>query len=206
MLVKSGEIATVVVDSVAALTPSAEIEGEMTDQQIGLQARLMSKALRKITHSASSSNCLVMFINQIRQKVGIMFGSPNTTPGGKALKFYSSVRIELRRGQPVKDGDQVIGNIMHIKVAKNKVAPPFKTAEVTIIHGKGISREKELLDELLESSVIKKRGAWFYYEDETIAQGEASMLEYIEENYDELAKRLETEDEQQTEYENEEEE
>src|SRR5690349_16707162 len=190
-LVRSGGIDVVVIDSVAALTPKAELEGEMGDQLPGLQARLMSQALRKLTGSISKSNCLVIFINQIRMKIGIMFGSPETTTGGNALKFYASVRLDIRRIGAIKDRDEVIGNQTRVKVVKNKVAPPFKQVEFDIMYGKGISKTGELLDLGVKAGVVEKSGSWFSFDGERIGQGREAARRFLEENKDAAAK-LET--------------
>jgi recombination protein RecA len=182
MLVRSGAVDVVVIDSVAALTPKAEIEGEMGDTFVGLQARLMSQALRKLTASISRTNTIVIFINQLREKIGVMFGSPETTPGGRALKFYSSVRLDIRRIESIKDGADVTGNRTRVKVVKNKVAPPFKQAEFDIMYGKGISREGSLLDVGVECAVIKKSGAWFTYEGEQLGQGREKAKDFLSNN------------------------
>lgn len=170
-LVKSEAVDIVVIDSVAALVPQAEIDGEMGDSHVGLQARLMSQALRKLSGSMNKTKTTAIFINQLREKVGVMFGNPETTPGGRALKFYSSVRLDVRKGEQIKSGDQVIGNKMNIKVVKNKVAPPFKTASVDIMYGQGISREGEIVDIASELNIINKSGAWYSYNGEKIGQG-----------------------------------
>jgi recombination protein RecA len=182
MLVRSGALDVVVIDSVAALTPKAEIEGEMGDSHVGLQARLMSQALRKLTGSINRTNTIVIFINQLREKIGVMFGSPETTPGGRALKFYSSVRLDIRRIESIKDGTDVVGNRTRVKVVKNKVAPPFKQAEFDITYGKGISREGSLLDVGVECAVIKKSGAWYTYEGEQLGQGRENAKSFLMEN------------------------
>jgi recombination protein RecA len=182
MLVRSGALDVVVIDSVAALTPRAEIEGEMGDSHVGLQARLMSQALRKLTANLSKSKTICIFINQLREKIGVMFGSPETTPGGRALKFYSSVRIDIRRIESIKDGTEVVGNRTRCKVVKNKVAPPFKQAEFDIMYGKGISREGSLLDIGVELGFIKKSGAWFTYEGEQLGQGRENAKAFLTEN------------------------
>ena len=181
-LVGSGAIDVIVVDSVAALTPRAEIDGEMEDSQIGLQARLMSKALRKLVAPVERSNTLIIFINQLREKVGVFFGSPETTPGGKALKFYTSIRLDIRKVDSVKEGSEVIGNRAKVKVVKNKMAPPFKTAEFDIIYGKGISREGCLIDLGLEYGIFTKSGSWFGYNGERIAQGREKLRTLLSEN------------------------
>ncbi|MFK8030313.1 MAG: recombinase RecA [Gammaproteobacteria bacterium] len=179
MLVRSSAIDVVVVDSVAALTPKAEIEGEMGDRHVGLQARLMSQALRKLTANIKRSNTLVIFINQIRMKIGVMFGSPETTTGGNALKFYSSVRLDIRRIGAIKKGDEVVGNETRVKVVKNKVAPPFKKAEFEILYGAGISRESELIDLGVAEGLVKKSGAWYSYGKERIGQGKDNARQYL---------------------------
>jgi recombination protein RecA len=172
----------VVVDSVAALTPKSELEGDMGDSSVGVQARLMSQAMRKLTGSISRSNCMVIFINQIRMKIGVMFGSPETTTGGNALKFYSSVRLDIRRIGSVKDRDDVVGNATRVKVVKNKVAPPFRQAEFDITFGEGISKMGELLDLGVEAGVVNKSGSWFSYGDERIGQGRENAKNYLKEN------------------------
>ncbi len=182
MLVRSGALDVVVIDSVAALTPKAEIEGEMGDAFVGLQARLLSQALRKLTGSINRTNTIVIFINQLREKIGVMFGSPETTPGGRALKFYSSVRLDIRRIESIKDGADVTGNRTRVKVVKNKVAPPFKQAEFDIMYGKGISREGSLLDVGVECGVVKKSGAWFTYEGEQLGQGREKGKDFLSKN------------------------
>jgi recombination protein RecA len=179
MLVRSGAVDVVVVDSVAALTPKAEIEGEMGDTHVGLQARLMSQALRKLTANIKRSNCLVIFINQIRMKIGVMFGNPETTTGGNALKFYSSVRLDIRRIGAIKKGDEVLGNETRVKVVKNKVAPPFRTAEFEILYGHGISREGEVIDLGVKENIVEKSGAWYSYNGERIGQGKENVREYL---------------------------
>jgi recombination protein RecA len=190
MLVRSGAVDVVVVDSVAALTPKAEIEGEMGDSHVGLQARLMSQALRKLTGNIKRSNCVVVFINQIRMKIGVMFGSPETTTGGNALKFYASVRLDIRRTGSIKKGDEVIGNETKVKVVKNKVAPPFRQAEFDILYGEGISREGEIVDLGVTAGVIEKSGAWYSYEGNRIGQGKDNVRNYLKEN-PELARTIE---------------
>jgi recombination protein RecA len=179
MLVRSGALDVVVIDSVAALTPKAEIEGEMGDTFVGLQARLMSQALRKLTGSINRTNTICIFINQLREKIGVMFGSPETTPGGRALKFYSSVRLDIRRIESIKDGADVTGNRTRVKVVKNKVAPPFKQAEFDIMYGKGISREGSLIDVGVECGIVKKSGAWFTYEGEQLGQGREKAKDFL---------------------------
>jgi recombination protein RecA len=182
MLVRSGAVDVVVIDSVAALTPRAEIEGEMGDSHMGLQARLMSQALRKLTANLSRTNTIAIFINQLREKIGVMFGSPETTPGGRALKFYSSVRLDIRRIESIKDGAEIVGNRTRVKVVKNKVAPPFRQAEFDIMYGKGISREGTLLDIAVDMGIIKKSGAWFTYEGEQLGQGRENAKNFLSEN------------------------
>jgi recombination protein RecA len=182
MLIRSGAIDVIVVDSVAALTPRAEIEGDMGDSHVGLQARLMSQALRKLTANLNKSNAVCIFINQLREKIGVMFGSPETTPGGRALKFYSSVRLDIRRIESIKDGAEVTGNRTRVKVVKNKVAPPFKQAEFDIMYGKGISREGSLLDVGVEQGIVKKSGAWFTYDGEQLGQGRENAKNFLAEN------------------------
>ena len=182
IMVSSGGIDILVIDSVAALVPKAEIEGEMGDHHVGLQARLMSQALRKITGNVQKSDTLVIFINQIRHKIGVMFGSPETTAGGNALKFYSSVRMDIRRIGTVKDGDEAVGNETRVKVVKNKVSPPFKQAEFQILYNKGINRLGELIDKGADLAIIEKAGAWYSYEGEKIGQGKAKSIEFLEQN------------------------
>ena len=182
MLVRSGAVDIVVVDSVAALTPKAEIEGEMGDRHVGLQARLMSQALRKLTANIQRSNCMVVFINQIRMKIGVMFGSPETTTGGNALKFYSSVRLDIRRIGAIKKGDEVIGNQTRVKVVKNKMAPPFKQAEFEILYGKGISKLGELIDLGVANGIVEKAGAWYSYQKDRIGQGKENARTFLEEH------------------------
>jgi recombination protein RecA len=182
MLVRSGACDVLVVDSVAALTPRAEIEGEMGDHHVGLQARLMSQALRKLTSNIKTANCLVIFINQIRMKIGVMFGNPETTTGGNALKFYSSVRLDIRRIGAVKDGDEVVGNETRVKVVKNKVSPPFRQTEFQILYGKGINRNGELVDLGVKHGLVDKSGAWYAYKGSKIGQGKANVGIYLTEN------------------------
>jgi recombination protein RecA len=182
MLVRSGALDVVVIDSVAALTPRAEIEGEMGDTHVGLQARLMSQALRKLTANLNRSNTIMIFINQLREKIGVMFGSPETTPGGRALKFYSSVRLDIRRIESIKDGAEITGSRTRVKVVKNKVAPPFKQAEFDIMYGKGISREGSLLDMAVDMAIVKKSGAWFTYDGEQLGQGRENAKSYLSAN------------------------
>ena len=182
MLCRSGAIDVIVVDSVAALTPRAEIEGEMGDTHVGLQARLMSQALRKLTGNISKTNTIIIFINQLREKIGVMFGSPETTPGGRALKFYSSVRLDIRRIESLKDGAEVVGNRTRVKVVKNKVSPPFRQAEFDIMYGQGISREGSLIDLSVDLGIVKKSGAWFTYEGEQLGQGRENAKTYLKQN------------------------
>ncbi len=189
-LVRSGAVDVLVIDSVAALTPRAELEGEMGDHHVGLHARLMSQALRKLTSSISKSNCLVIFINQIRQKIGIMFGNPETTTGGNALKFYSSVRIDIRRIGAIKDREEVIGNQTRVKVVKNKVSAPFRTVEFDIMYGEGISKNGELIDLGVASEIIEKSGSWYSYNTERIGQGRENAKQYLKDNI-EIAKDIE---------------
>ncbi len=184
ILVRSGSMDVIVIDSVAALTPRAEIEGEMGDTHVGLQARLMSQALRKITGNLNKSDTICIFINQLREKIGVMFGSPETTPGGRALKFYSSVRLDIRRIEALKDGAEVVGNRTRVKVVKNKVAPPFRQAEFDIMYGKGVSREGSLLDISVDHAIVKKSGAWYTYEGEQIGQGREKVKQFLAENPD----------------------
>ncbi len=190
MLVRSGAVDVVVVDSVAALTPKAEIEGEMGDSHVGLQARLMSQALRKLTGNIKRTNCMVIFINQIRMKIGVMFGSPETTTGGNALKFYSSVRLDIRRIGALKRGDEVIGNETRVKVVKNKMAPPFRQAVFEILYGEGVSREGELIELGVEHGLVKKSGAWYSYGDERIGQGKDNVRQFLKE-HPEMAMEIE---------------
>lgn len=192
-LVTSGAIDIVVIDSVAALVPRAEIEGEMGDAHVGLQARLMSQALRKLSGTISKTKTIAIFINQIREKVGVMFGNPETTPGGRALKFYATIRLEIRRAEQIKDGTNIIGNRVRIKVVKNKVAPPFKRAEVDIMYGKGISQSGELVDMAVDKDIIDKSGSWYSYGEERIGQGRENAKTYLEEHqemYDEVMKKV----------------
>jgi recombination protein RecA len=189
-LIRSGAIDVVVIDSVAALTPKSEIEGEMGDSKMGLHARLMSQALRKLTGTISKTHCTVFFINQLREKIGVMFGNPETTTGGNALKFYASVRLDIRRSSQIKDGENVIGNRTKVKVVKNKVAPPFKTAEFDIMYGEGVSKTGEILDLAVEFEIIKKAGSWFSYGDTKLGQGRDAVKLLIKDN-PELADELE---------------
>ncbi|MCD6034906.1 MAG: recombinase RecA [Rickettsiales bacterium] len=194
-LVRSGAIDVLVVDSVAALTPRAEIEGEMGDSHMGLQARLMSQALRKLTASVSRSNCMVIFINQIRMKIGVMFGNPETTTGGNALKFYASVRLDIRKISSIKDKEEVVGNQTRVKVVKNKVAPPFRQAEFDIMYGEGISKTGELIDLGVKANIIEKAGSWFSYNDIRIGQGRENVKQYLRDNTavaEEIEKKLRT--------------
>lgn len=183
-LVKSEAVNIIVIDSVAALVPQAEIDGEMGDSHVGLQARLMSQALRKLSGSINKTNTIVIFINQLREKVGVMFGNPETTPGGKALKYYSSVRLDIRRGEQIKSGTDVIGNKTNIKVVKNKVAPPFKTASVDIMYGEGVSQDGELVDLAADANIIEKSGAWYSYKGEKLAQGRENVKLLFKNNED----------------------
>ncbi|MDP9075414.1 MAG: recombinase RecA [Actinomycetota bacterium] len=182
MLIRSGALDVVVIDSVAALTPRAEIEGDMGDTHVGLQARLMSQALRKLTGTISKSNTILIFINQLREKVGIVYGSPEVTPGGRALKFYASVRLDIRRVESIKDGAEVVGNRTRVKVAKNKVASPFKVCEFDIMYGRGISREGSMLDVAVDLAIVKKSGAWYTYEGEQLGQGRENAKSFLAEN------------------------
>ncbi|MFC3609191.1 recombinase RecA [Stutzerimonas tarimensis] len=190
MLVRSNAVDVIIVDSVAALVPKAEIEGEMGDTHVGLQARLMSQALRKITGNIKNANCLVIFINQIRMKIGVMFGSPETTTGGNALKFYASVRLDIRRIGAVKDGDEVIGSETRVKVVKNKVAPPFRQSEFQILYGKGIYRNGEIIDLGVQQGLVEKSGAWYSYQGSKIGQGKANAAKFLEDN-PEIAQAIE---------------
>jgi recombination protein RecA len=190
MLVRSGALALIVIDSVAALTPRAEIEGEMGDSHVGLQARLMSQALRKMTGALSSAGTTAIFINQLREKIGVMFGSPETTTGGKALKFYSSIRLDVRRIETLKDGQDAVGNRTRVKVVKNKMAPPFKQAEFDILYGFGISREGSLIDLAVECGIVRKAGAWFTYDTDQLGQGKENARNYLKTNPD-IANELE---------------
>ncbi len=189
-LIRSGAIDIIVIDSVAALTPKSEIEGEMGDSKMGLQARLMSQAMRKLTSTISKTNCCCIFINQLREKIGVLFGNPETTTGGNALKFYASVRIDIRRQSQIKEGDNVIGNHVKVKVIKNKVAPPFRTAEFDIMYGEGISKSGEIVDLGVEYNVIKKSGSWFSYNDNKLGQGRESVKQLLQDN-PELSAELE---------------
>jgi recombination protein RecA len=193
MLIRSGAVALIVIDSVAALVPRAEIEGEMGDSHVGLQARLMSQALRKIAGALSNSNTTAIFINQLREKIGVMFGSPETTTGGKALKFYASVRLDVRRIETLKDGTDAIGNRTRVKVVKNKVAPPFKQAEFDMMYGLGISREGGLVDMGVEQGIVRKAGAWYTYEGDQLGQGKENARQFLKDNPDlanEIEKRI----------------
>ena len=181
-LIRSGAISIVVVDSVAALVPKVEIDGDMGDSHIGTQARLMSQAMRKLSGVISKSNTVAIFINQIREKVGVMFGSPETTSGGRALKFYATIRLDIRRVEQIKQGADIVGNLTRVKVVKNKVAPPFKTIDVDLIYGKGVSREAEILDLAVANDIINKSGAWFSYNDEKLGQGRENVKEFMKQN------------------------
>src|SRR6202044_2412606 len=182
MLIRSGALDVIVIDSVAALTPRAEIEGDMGDSHVGLQARLMSQALRKLTASLNKSNTIAIFINQLREKIGVMYGSPEVTPGGRALKFYASVRLDIRRVEQIKDGAEIVGNRTRVKVVKNKCAPPFRTAEFDIMYGTGISREGSILDVAVELGLVKKSGAWYTYEGEQLGQGRENAKQFLRES------------------------
>ena len=184
MLASSGAISLIIVDSVAALVPQAELDGEMGDSSVGLQARLMSKAMRKLAGVLNKQNCAVIFINQLREKVGVLYGNPETTSGGRALKFYASIRIDIRRTEALKTGSDIVGNTVKVKIVKNKVSPPFKTCELDIIYGQGISKESEILDKAVELGLIKKSGSWFEYKGSKIAQGREAAKEYLKTNED----------------------
>lgn len=193
MLIKSNHIDLIVIDSVAALVPQAELEGEMTDNQVGMQARLMSKALRKITGNLSNCNCTIIFINQLREKVGIMFGNPEVTPGGRALKFYASVRLEVRRGEAIKEGTDIIGNLVNVKIVKNKVAPPFKSCSLELIYGKGLSQPGEILDLAVSNEIARKSGPWYEYNGAKLGQGRENVIKYLLENqalFDEITLKV----------------
>ncbi|MFA5421701.1 MAG: recombinase RecA [Bacilli bacterium] len=195
MLASSGAIDIIVVDSVAALVPQAELDGLMADNQVGLQARLMSKAMRKLVAVLNRSSCTIIFINQLREKVGIVYGNPETTSGGRALKFYASVRVDIRRSEAIKDGNDIVGNTVNIKIVKNKVAPPFKSCKVDIIYGHGISKEGEVLDLAIETGLIKKSGSWYEYKGERIGQGRETAKEFLKKNetvYNDLVAQLKT--------------
>ncbi|MDP6843459.1 MAG: recombinase RecA, partial [Rhodospirillales bacterium] len=183
-LVRSGAVDVIVIDSVAALVPRAELEGEMGDHHVGLQARLMSQALRKLTSSVARSNCMIIFINQIRMKIGVMFGNPETTTGGNALKFYSSVRMEIRRIGAIKDKDEVVGNHTRVKVVKNKMAPPFKTIEFDIMYGEGVSKAGELIDLGVKAGIVEKSGSWFSHDSQRIGQGRENARQFLKDNPD----------------------
>src|SRR5580692_6527975 len=184
MLIRSGALDVIVIDSVAALTPRAELEGDMGDTHVGLQARLMSQALRKLTGTLNKSDTIAIFINQLREKIGVMFGSPETTPGGRALKFYASIRLDIRKIETIKDGAEAVGNRVRVKVVKNKTSPPFKQAEFDIMYGRGISREGSLLDVAVDLGIVKKSGAWFTYEGEQLGQGRENVKTFLSENVD----------------------
>ena len=195
MLASSGAIDIIVVDSVAALVPQAELDGLMADNQVGLQARLMSKAMRKLVAVLNRSSCTIVFINQLREKVGIVYGNPETTSGGRALKFYASVRIDIRRSEAIKDGNDIVGNTVNVKIVKNKVAPPFKSCKVDIIYGKGISKEGEVLDLSIDMGLIKKSGSWYEYNGERIVQGRETAKEFLKKNetiFNDLVSKLKT--------------
>ncbi|MDD3206901.1 MAG: recombinase RecA [Bacilli bacterium] len=195
MLASSGAIDIIVVDSVAALVPQAELDGLMADNQVGLQARLMSKAMRKLVAVLNRSSCTIVFINQLREKVGIVYGNPETTSGGRALKFYASVRIDIRRSEAIKDGNDIVGNTVNVKIVKNKVAPPFKSCKVDIIYGKGISKEGEVLDLSIDMGLIKKSGSWYEYNGERIGQGRETAKEFLKKNetiFNDLVSKLKT--------------
>lgn len=195
MLASSGAIDIIVVDSVAALVPQAELDGLMADNQVGLQARLMSKAMRKLVAVLNRSSCTIVFINQLREKVGIIYGNPETTSGGRALKFYASVRIDIRRSEAIKDGNDIVGNTVNVKIVKNKVAPPFKSCKVDIVYGKGISKEGEVLDLSIDMGLIKKSGSWYEYNGERIGQGRETAKEFLKKNetiFNDLVSKLKT--------------
>ena len=191
MLASSGAISLIIVDSVAALVPQAELDGEMSDSSVGLQARLMSKAMRKLAGVLNKKECAIIFINQLREKVGVMYGNPETTSGGRALKFYSSIRIDIRRTEAIKSGSDIVGNTVKVKIVKNKVSPPFKQCEIDIVYGKGISKEAEILDRAVELGFVKKAGSWFEYNGDKIAQGRDSAKEYLKANEDVVKDLLE---------------
>lgn len=184
MLASSGAISLIIVDSVAALVPQAELDGEMSDSSVGLQARLMSKAMRKLAGVLNKKECAIIFINQLREKVGVMYGNPETTSGGRALKFYSSIRIDIRRTEAIKNGSDIVGNTVKVKIVKNKVSPPFKQCEIDIVYGQGISKEAEILDRAVELGFVRKAGSWFEYNGEKIAQGRDAAKEYLKANED----------------------
>ncbi|MBL6621410.1 MAG: recombinase RecA, partial [Rickettsiales bacterium] len=194
-LVRSGAVDVIVIDSVAALVPRAELEGDMGDSHMGLQARLMSQALRKLTGSVAKTNCIVIFINQIRMKLGVMFGSPETTTGGNALKFYASIRVDIRKSTAIKDKDEVIGNITKVKIVKNKVAPPFRAVEVEIMYGEGVSKLGEIIDLGVREEIVEKSGSWYSYNNERIGQGKENVKSFLKENQamaDEIEEKIRT--------------
>ena len=187
MLAESGAFDLIIVDSVAALVPQAELDGEMTDSSVGLQARLMSKAMRKLAGTLNRKSCAVIFINQLREKVGVIYGNPETTTGGRALKFYATIRIDIRRNEAIKDGGEIIGNSCKVKIVKNKVSPPFKTCDIDIIYGKGVCKEAEILDKAVELAIVKRAGAWYEYDGVKIAQGRESAKSYLMDNPEKCA-------------------
>ena len=187
MLAESGAFDLIIVDSVAALVPQAELDGEMTDSSVGVQARLMSKAMRKLAGTLNRKSCAVIFINQLREKVGVIYGNPETTTGGRALKFYATIRIDIRRNEAIKDGGEIIGNSCKVKIVKNKVSPPFKTCDIDIIYGKGVCKEAEILDKAVELAIVKRAGAWYEYDGIKIAQGRESAKSYLMDNPEKCA-------------------